>query len=155
MFALAADGAGGLDTHGPMLDRPISEIALADIDGDGLEELATIEPFHGDRVVLYGREAGTGLLDPGVWRERWSAPAAFGHGLWGGHLDGAAVFLLSDRSERADLRVIRAGDDGELTDETVAPGVGAANMAVCAGRAGTFVAATEQARGEAAVYRVR
>ena len=36
-----------------VLDRPVSDIALSDIDGDGLPEMAAIEPFHGGDFRIY------------------------------------------------------------------------------------------------------
>lgn len=33
-----------------ILEGQVGEIAFADIDGDGLEEMMTIEPFHGNSM---------------------------------------------------------------------------------------------------------
>ncbi|WP_218131812.1 hypothetical protein [Trichococcus collinsii] len=36
-----------------ILDTPIGEVALLDIDSDGTKEMITIEPFHGDSIKIY------------------------------------------------------------------------------------------------------
>ena len=39
-----------------ILEGQIGEIATADLDGDGIEEIMTIEPFHGNRIQIYKKE---------------------------------------------------------------------------------------------------
>ena len=43
---------GGEWSIGNILPMPVSDIALCDIDGDGVSELAAIEPFHGDAFTI-------------------------------------------------------------------------------------------------------
>ena len=165
LFALTFDDASHPRADGPLLEAPISEIALVDLLGDGAAQLVTIEPFHGNRVALYRAKQQVNLLERGIWSEVWSAPAAFGHGLWGGRLGGEPAVLVSDRREDADLRVIRhgavamTGDDTTasgpaLTDEPAAKGVSAANMAVLDTDSQIYVSVNEKATNEIAVYRV-
>ena len=40
-----------------ILEKPVSDIALSDIDGDGIDELAAIERFHGSDFVVYRKTA--------------------------------------------------------------------------------------------------
>ncbi len=165
LFAITFDDSAGPRAEGPLLEAPISEVALVDLLGDGAPQLVTVEPFHGNRIALYRAQQQAKLLERDIWSEVWSAPAAFGHGLWGGTLRGEPAVLISDRRESSDLRVIRraegAGTDDEasgdqvgLTDESAAKGVSAANMAVVESDSQTYVAASEQATNEIAVYRV-
>lgn len=165
LFAITFDDSSNPRADGPLLEAPISEIALVDLLGDGAAQLVTIEPFHGNRIVLYRARQQTNPLEREIWSEVWSAPAAFGHGLWAGSLGGEPAVLVSDRRENADLRLLRraagaetgeaaVADEVVLTDEPVAMGVSAANMAVLDTDSQTYVAATEQGTGEIAVYRV-
>ena len=67
-------------------------MAVCDLDGDGQEELAVIEPFHGDAFVIYKK-------DGGQYREiyRYPTPVSFLHAIWGGRLCGENVFLAGCR----------------------------------------------------------
>jgi hypothetical protein len=60
-----------------IFDAPCSEATLFDIDGDGSEELITIEPFHGQNFNIYSKRGET-------WEEVYKFPhkMAFGHVLW-------------------------------------------------------------------------
>ena len=60
-----------------ILDKMVSDIAVCDIDGDGLLELATIEPFHGTDFVVYHKE-GDGYKE----MYRYPEKMAFVHVVW-------------------------------------------------------------------------
>jgi hypothetical protein len=158
VFALSFEGDTGEGSApraaGPLLGRPTSEVAVLDLDRDGAGELLTIEPFHGERIAMYTQSAGAGLLEPGSWREVWSTTAAFGHGMWAGELGGEHAVLVSNRSEDGNLRRIRSVG-GQVMDEALVAGVHAANVAVLHADGTSWVAATEQATDEVAVYALR
>jgi hypothetical protein len=45
-----------------LFDKEVSEFCFIDLDGDGKEELVTIEPFHGEALNVYkrkGQQMGT------------------------------------------------------------------------------------------------
>lgn len=44
---------GGQWTYTQLLDTPASDIAMADFDADGVDELLVLSPFHGDRLTIY------------------------------------------------------------------------------------------------------
>lgn len=92
-----------------ILDVPTSDIVLCDLDGDGREELAVIEGFHGDNVAVF-REA------EGGYRRVLDLPAAFGHVLWGGTLLGAPALVVGSRAREKELALYRlqAGPAGTL-----------------------------------------
>ncbi|HTP60068.1 MAG TPA: hypothetical protein VMM82_14185 [Spirochaetia bacterium] len=129
-----------------VMKKEISEIAVADLDGDGKEELVTIEPFHGDALCVY-RQEGSSL------KKAWEGPLAFGHGLLGGTIAGAPAILVSNRSGSRDLVAFQwtAGlDRPALT--VVDAGVGAANMLILRHGNEDLVFSTNQASGEIAAY---
>lgn len=92
-----------------LLDVEVSEIRCYDIDGDGVDELITIERFHGDRLNIYRLENGT-------YRKIFSYPIAFGHALWCGKLFGKHSILLGYKDANAALMVMQPGQrDGSFT----------------------------------------
>lgn len=79
-----------------LIKREISDCTVIDLDGDGADELITIEEFHGNRVVV------NKLLD-NKWEEVYSYPVEFGHAIWSGVLLGKPSFLIGYRSSNAAL----------------------------------------------------
>lgn len=93
-----------------ILDVPTSDIALLDLDGDGREELAIIEGFHGNNVAVF-KEDGSG-----EYRRALDLPDAFGHVLWTGTLLGAPALIVGSRAEARELTLyrLRAAANGAL-----------------------------------------
>ena len=79
-----------------ILDQPVSDLSFFDLDGDGQLELVTIEPFHGDRLVVYHS-------DQGAWKPVFNAELAFGHVVWAGMLLGQPGVLAGSRRGREEL----------------------------------------------------
>lgn len=91
-----------------ILDREISDCTVIDLDGDGQDEIITIEKFHGQRVVV------NKWID-GTWKEVYEYPVAFGHAIWSGTILGAPAFLIGYRASNAALLLFQlkmiSGDD--------------------------------------------
>lgn len=85
-----------------LLDCPTSDALLLDLDGDGLEELCTLSPFHGERVTVWHR--GENGYTP-VWSFEEDAP--FSHAICGGLIAGAPTFVTGHRAGRKNLMAIR------------------------------------------------
>lgn len=79
-----------------LLNTEISDIRAFDIDGDGRDELITIEGFHGDRLRVY-HESGEG------YELAYEYPIAFGHGLWCGNMLGRRTILIGYKSANGAL----------------------------------------------------
>lgn len=98
-----------------VLDVPASDIVVYDLDGDGQEELAIIEGFHGDNVAVFRQENG--------WKRALDIPAEFGHVLWGGAFLGAPGLIAGSRGGSKELVLYRlkCGNAGgvEIGDKTV------------------------------------
>ncbi|MFW6388219.1 MAG: hypothetical protein ACOC0B_02985 [bacterium] len=88
------DNAAGVHGAGfhlePIITEEISEMVPVDLDGDGVEEMVTIEPFHGHRLRVYKRSGSDGAvsLASGTWNPVWQTEdLSFAHGLnvipWG------------------------------------------------------------------------
>lgn len=92
-----------------LLDVEVSEIRCYDIDGDGVDELITIERFHGDRLNIY-------RLENGSYTRIYSYPVAFGHALWCGKLFGKNSILIGYKDSNAALVLLQASErDGVFT----------------------------------------
>ncbi len=75
----------------PVFNREVSEMTFIDLDGDGQDELVTIEPFHGATLNVY---KNTGKK----WELRISDSLSFGHGLSSGIIQQKPVIVVGNRS---------------------------------------------------------
>jgi len=153
LFAIWLDDESGGWPVERLVDKEISEFSLYDIDGDGHDELITIEPFHGSHLRVYRRTDG-GWTDAG-----WEEELEYGHCLWTGTFQGRASILVSNRSGRRNLNLYRfsvrsGGHPGTLQPERIIvdEGVGAANMVVVGARGTDTIVATNQTTSEIAAY---
>ena len=89
-----------------ILDCEISDIRLADLDGDGVQELVTIEGFHGNRMNVY-RKTEEG------YRQIYSYPIAFGHPIWCGEMLGRPRIIIGYKEANSGLYVLTPCMDGE------------------------------------------
>jgi hypothetical protein len=140
---------GGKWTITKALDKSVSDIALNDIDGDGVEELAAIEPFHGNRFCIYKRrENECSLL------YEYPGDTDFLHVAWGGKLRGENVFIGGARGGNKELFLLR-WQDGKIVSEIIEAGAGPANISVVNGKDRDLILAANHESGEGAVYLVR
>lgn len=93
---------GGQWERRVVLPREVSEVYAADLDGDGQQELATIEPFHGNQLSVYKR---SGDRIEGTWHRLFEADLSYGHGLWAGSLAGEPAVMSGSRAGDKDLSV--------------------------------------------------
>ncbi len=95
-----------------LFDKAVSEFAFYDLDEDGVDELVTIEPFHGDSMNIYRRKNG-------AWVHHYDAELAFGHGLSAGRFRGRAVAAVGNRRGSMGLEVHAVIDPGRLEMEKI------------------------------------
>jgi len=142
VFALALPGESGADGGATepwrasrLIDHDVIALGLIDLDGDGEDELVTVEPFHGNELAVYKRD-GDG------WNKVCSSELAFGHGLTVGRLNGEPVAVVGNRAGSKDLLCFRVASTDPITLEPVVVDHGAAT-------AGTTITPTP--RGDAIV----
>jgi len=133
-----------------ILNRPVSDMAVTDIDLDGELEIATIESFHGNRFVLNKKINGQ-------YREiyQYSGDFEFGHVVWGGTLCGRPAFLGGARRGARELFALVYDEKTSKIDCTIIEsGSGPSNVAVFPGRKdGTdIILCANREIGEAALY---
>lgn len=111
-----------------LMDCRASDVAVYDIDGDGVEELAVVEPFHGDQFVVYK------WVD-NHYQEvyRHDKKMAFIHAVWGGKLAGTPTFLCGCRGEERDFFALTYQDSKFVVQE-IEKGYGPSNVAVLHGK---------------------
>lgn len=81
-----------------VFEREVSEMSFVDLDGDGQDELVTIEPFHGETLFMYKRTGNQ-------WKQQFAAPLSFGHGLSAGNYNGRPVVIAGNRSGSLNLEM--------------------------------------------------
>ena len=131
-------------------DESISDLCLYDIDGDGMDEMVCIAPFHGDSMKVYKKTA-----------EGWKCIAdeaiTFGHAVWCGTCGGAPLAISCSRGGDKCSRAYRPlWKGGRLSFETVDvdEGVGASNIHVKEDGGAVVFYAANHGVGEVARYTI-
>jgi len=100
-----------------ILEREISDAAVADLDGDGEDELVTFEGFHGDVAAVNKRVNG-------AWQMVYTLDMHFSHAIWAGELLGRNMFVVGYRKEDGRMYLVEHTDQGYqamLLEEGIAP----------------------------------
>lgn len=138
---LSADGKWGLQR---IFDRETSEFGFVDFDGDGKDELVTIEPFHGDGYKIY-RNVGGG------WKCIHAGELSFGHGLSCGMFNGTPVAVAGCRRDSLALKVIRL-ENGVFTEEIAELEAGPTQTQVFSFGGTDYILSAGQKKNEVALY---
>ncbi|MEY8420435.1 hypothetical protein AALA83_14305 [Oscillospiraceae bacterium 44-5] len=143
------EAPGGAWTVEQLLTIPASDVAVCDLDGDGQEELATIEPFHGSAFVIYKKLGDN-------YREiyRYPTPVDFLHAIWGGLLCGEPVFLAGCRDLDKELFLVRWTPEGPR-EEIIERGFGPSNVAVFGDEETGYILTANRQSDEGALFTVR
>jgi hypothetical protein len=129
-----------------VLAQETSEMAVFDMDGDGADEIITIEPFHGNTLRAY-RKSGKS------WSAFWDAELEYGHCVLAGMFDGRRSIIVSNRAGGKDLLLFQFGDEPARPKRIVVDaGAGAANMLVLGHGGHDRLFAANQAAGEIVMY---
>lgn len=108
-----------------LLDFPVSDIAVQDIDGDGEEELAVLLPFHGDQCKIYHK------TNDG-YAQLYASPEEndFYHAIISATIDGKNVFVGGARKGVMDLFILSFDEaSSSVVLQQVDVGVGPSNVA--------------------------
>lgn len=134
-----------------VISRPVSEIAVTDLDGDRQLEIASIEPFHGNAFVI-NRKTAAG------WKEayRYRGDFDFGHVVWGGMLRGIPTFIGGARRGAKELFCVCWNHDSEtFTTTVIDSGGGPSNVAVVNGKDEDIILCANREAAQAVLYHVR
>ncbi len=149
VFAVTPPKASGEDwIVAAILEEPTSDVAVFDLDGDGVDELVTIGPFHGKEVKIHK------FID-GRYKVVWQCDRNndFAHALWAGKLCKTPVAVVGNRRENCDLYYVKYnGQSGEYDLTIIEKGAGTANVAVVHQGDRDILIAANHTRNEAALY---
>lgn len=147
IFCLERDSRGRWEFM-PVFDREVSEMSFADLDGDGQDELVTIEPFHGETLSIYKRFGKQ-------WVTRFTAPLSFGHGLSAGRFNGMPVVIVGNRSGSLNLEMFTIGDiaQGIVKKRVVEYEAGPTQTQVFRMEGRDYILSANQRKHEVALYR--
>ena len=133
-----------------LINRPVSDIALCDLDGCGEYEIVSIEPFHGN-LFLINKKTSYG------WEVIWRYPHEidFAHTVVGCSLLGKPAVIGGVRRKNCELFIVRHEQGRGFFTELVEEGVGTSNAAVINADGNDIIIAANHTKNEAAVYIVR
>ena len=132
-----------------LLDFPVSDIAVADVDGDGEQEIAALLPFHGDQFKIYRKENDG-------YKEVYSHPTAndFYHAVISGRIRDELMFMVGSRKGAAELCLVRWDAKAKaFASQQLEAGPGPSNLALLNSSAGDLLLSANRMIFEAAVYK--
>ncbi|SKA75490.1 hypothetical protein SAMN05443428_10129 [Caloramator quimbayensis] len=132
-----------------VLEKPVSDIAIIDIDEDGIDELITIEAFHGGNFVI-NKKVGEKYEE--IYR--YPKEMDFGHVVWGGMLRGIPTIIGGYRRFEKELFYIQCESKNPLTFKTgvIEAGTGPSNIYVINDKDRDIIVSANREIGEAALY---
>jgi len=136
---------GGKWTVERLFDHEVSEFGLIDLDGDGQDELVTIEPFHGNSLNIY-KQVGAS------WEKRYSDELWFGHGLSCGLFRGEPVVVVGNRRGPLTLNLYRPQADGSFAREILEEQAGPTQTQVFTAGGQDYILSANQLKNEVALY---
>lgn len=99
-----------------------SDALLLDLNGDGVEELCTIAPFHGDTVRIYQQQDGVFTPD-----YTYPEKLEFLHAIFGGTVCGQQTLIIGNR--KGDRKLLAfTWAEGQYQVQELDRGCGAANV---------------------------
>ena len=131
-----------------LLNHEVSDMAVCDLDEDGCVELATIEPFHGSRGIIYKNKGGQLST---IHEHEYE----FGHVVWGGRILNIPSFIIGGRQGSRELNCFQMeAGTGRISHVTIDHTGGPSNIAVHNQAKSAVILAANRDIGEVAVYEI-
>ena len=149
VFLLDYESSSRKWVHTRILDHGVSDLFLADIDGDGVDEMVTIEPFHGNRLVIY-------KVFNSSWKKVYETEMDFGHVIWAGNTVLGPTVFMADRGGAKALSVLQPKTLGtyDMRKMLIDTGVGAAQISVSNQLGKTLLLSANHGIDEVALYEI-
>lgn len=145
IFALDVDDRGEVIVT-KLFDREVSEFAWVDINGDGQDELATIEAFHGTTLNIYTHRDGE-------WQRIFQGELEFGHGLCAGYVNGRALVVAANRRGECNVNYYAFNPiTGRVEEHVLDTGTGTTQSQIFSFDGKDYILCANQNKHEAAVY---
>lgn len=138
------DAAGAAEK---ICDSAVSDLCLFDIDGDGIEEIICIAPFHGNAVQVLKRNAAG-------WEIMHEETVNFGHAIWCGMLGDTPAILSCSRGGDRATWLYRLLETGKYERILIEGNVGAANITVAEDGEQIVLYAANHGENETARYTI-
>lgn len=145
VFYLPEDPLGDWEVE-HLFTHEVSDCAVLDIDGDGRQEILTIEGFHGDKAKIY-REEKDG------WKVVYERDLEFGHVVWSGSILGERSFIVGGRQGERELLIVNYRD-GKFLETLIDNTGGASNISVVNLEDKDIILAANRQVGEYAIYEI-
>jgi len=146
IFAVEHDPEKGFQIV-PVFGSEVSEFVYADLDHDGIDELVTIEPFHGNTLNIYKQKSG-------AWVKHYTSTLSFGHGLSAGKFNGASVIVVGNRrdSEALELHKILDLSNGQIEKIEIERNVAPTQTKLFHHKGTDYILSANQKKNEVAIY---
>jgi len=131
----------------PLFNKEVSEFGFIDLDGDGQDELVTIEPFHGETLSVYKKSGSD-------WELKFSDTLSFGHGLSCGTFNKEPVIVVGNRRGSFTLDMFKATNlaNGKFTREVLEEEAGPTQTQVFRANNIDYIMSSNQKKNEVALY---
>jgi len=158
-YAVIACDSGVYEIHPPvegstewmkvlLTEDATSDITFADFDGDGVDEMLALAPFHGDFVRVYKKNS------QGTYDKVWESPEKheFSHSIWAGTLQGKTFAITGHRKGASrDLNAL-VYRDGSYALELLDKDCGSTNVAVYKNGDKDYLISTNREINQVAFY---
>ena len=132
----------------PLFDKEVSEFGFVDLDGDGQNELITIEPFHGQSLCVYKKTDGE-------WELKFSDTLSFGHGLSCGIFKNEPIIVVGNRRGSFALDQFKVTDlsgEWKLTRGLIEGDTGPTQTQVFTANGTDYILSSNQKKNEVVLY---
>lgn len=132
-----------------IFDREVSEFAFFDLDNDGINELITIEPFHGNSLNIYDKTVAG-------WSHCYQSELSFGHGLSVGSFnENPSVVVGNRRGDRAlNLFTVHGPVKNSITKSVIEEDAGPTQTKIFNYNSRDYILSSNQAKNEIALYSI-
>ncbi len=146
IFSFNLSTEGNWSMH-QVFDKEVSEFSFIDLNGDGQDELVTIEPFHGETLNIYKRVGKK-------WELMFSDSLSFGHGLSSGFINHEPLIVVGNRrgSFSLDLFKVADGKKGEFERVVLEEDAGPTQTQVFTAGNTDYILSANQKKNEVALY---
>lgn len=128
-----------------LFDHEVSEFSFFDLDNDGIDELVTIEPFHGNSLNIYKKNSSG-------WQSVYNSPLSFGHGLGVGKFQDQNVVVVGNRRDSGDLELHKIHNLSRIEKNVIENNVGPTQIKVFRDKGVDFILSSNQGRNEVVLY---
>lgn len=146
IFSIRPNTMGSYDVE-QLFDQEVSEFYYVDFDNDGVDELVTIEVFHGNSLNVYKKTLNK-------WVKTYTSALSFGHGLTVGKFNGESVIIVGSRRESEALEIHKVFNvaTGDIRKFTIEEGVAPTQTRLFNHEGIDYILSANQKKNEVAVY---